>query len=75
MYNVDEEEEGKNKSTVSISRTYHDLSNLISEDMLVYTADPQPKFEPQSLHPYCNPSSFEYLSFSFLDIVSFSLLF
>jgi arylformamidase len=45
MYNVDEEE-GKNTSTISISRTYHDLSNLISQDMLVYPDDPQPRFEP-----------------------------
>jgi arylformamidase len=46
MNNVDEEEDSKNASTISISRTYHDLSNLISQDMLVYPGDPQPQFEP-----------------------------
>jgi arylformamidase len=48
MYNLDEEEDNKNTSTstISISRIYHDLSNLISQDMLVYPGDPQPKFEP-----------------------------
>src|SRR5919107_3189098 len=46
MNNMDEGKNNKNASTISISRTYHDLSHLISQDMLVYPGDPQPRFEP-----------------------------
>jgi arylformamidase len=42
----EEEKNGKNASTISISRTCHDLSQLVSQDMLVYPGDPQPQFEP-----------------------------
>jgi arylformamidase len=40
------EKNGKNAGIISISRTYHDLSQLVSQDMLVYPGDPQPQFEP-----------------------------
>ena len=47
MNNMDEDEkDDKNADTISISRTYHDLSELVSQDMLVYPGDPQPQFEP-----------------------------
>ena len=46
MNNMDEGKNNKNASTISISRAYHDLSHLISQDMLVYPGDPEPKFEP-----------------------------
>jgi kynurenine formamidase len=42
----EEEKNGKNVSMISISRTYHDLSQVVSQDMLVYPGDPQPRFEP-----------------------------
>jgi arylformamidase len=46
MNNLEEEENSNKTRMISISRTYHDLSHLISQDMLVYPGDPQPKFEP-----------------------------
>ena len=47
MNNIKEVEENNNDaSAISISRTYHDLSHLISQDMQVYPGDPQPRFEP-----------------------------
>ena len=42
----EEEKNGKNASMISISKTCHDLSQLVSQDMLVYPSDPQPQFEP-----------------------------
>jgi arylformamidase len=46
MNNLREEDNISDTSTISISRTYHDLSHLISQDMQVYPGDPQPQFEP-----------------------------
>jgi hypothetical protein len=46
MNNLKEVEHSNDASTISISRTYHDLSHLISQDMQVYPGDPQPRFEP-----------------------------
>lgn len=46
MNNLKEEENSNDTGTISISRTYHDLSHLISQDMQVYPGDPQPRFKP-----------------------------
>ncbi|HZA71155.1 MAG TPA: cyclase family protein [Nitrososphaeraceae archaeon] len=46
MNNAAKEENNNDTSTISISSTYHDLSQLVSQDMLVYPGDPQPQFEP-----------------------------
>ncbi len=40
MNNMDEGKNNKNASTISISRACHDLSHLISQDMLVYPGRP-----------------------------------
>lgn len=32
--------------TITISRSFHDLTNIIHKDMLVYPGDPQPDFQP-----------------------------
>lgn len=37
-----------NNCAIIISRTFHDLTNLISQDMSVYPGDPQPEFKPVS---------------------------
>ena len=46
MNNLKEVENSNDAGAISISRTYHDLSHLISQDMQVYPGDPQPRFEP-----------------------------
>jgi arylformamidase len=46
MNSLDEEQNGKNTNTITISKSFHDLSHLISQDMPVYPGDPQPEFEP-----------------------------
>jgi hypothetical protein len=35
MDSLDEEENGKNANTITISKSFHDLSHLISQDMPV----------------------------------------
>jgi arylformamidase len=44
MNNV-EKKENNNSVAITISREFHDLTHLISQDMLVYPGDPQPEFE------------------------------
>ncbi|MGB8035656.1 MAG: cyclase family protein [Nitrososphaeraceae archaeon] len=40
-----EKKENNNSVAITISREFHDLTHLISQDMLVYPGDPQPEFE------------------------------
>lgn len=45
MNNV-EKEGNSNSGSITISRTFHDLTHLISQDMPVYPGDPKPNFKP-----------------------------
>lgn len=44
--NNDVSHDYNNNSTITISRRFYDITNLITPDMLIYPGDPQPEFIP-----------------------------
>ena len=45
---MNDTEKNKNSNAITLSRTFYDLTHIISQDTPIYPGDPQPVFEPSS---------------------------
>lgn len=45
---MNDTEKNRNSNAITISRTFYDLTHLLSQDTPIYPGDPRPDFEPSS---------------------------